>query len=123
MSINHFINKIKSSLKEDYFIIIMYFLVVLGVSLSSFALGKFSVLNTSCANEVKTTGDNVLDLDISPQESQNNEEKVYVASRNGKSYYPLACSGAKRIKEENKIWFANKIEAEKSGYTLSSTCK
>jgi hypothetical protein len=46
-----------------------------------------------------------------------------VASKNGTKYYPLDCGGAKRIKEENKIWFANKEEAEKFGYSLSLTCK
>jgi hypothetical protein len=35
----------------------------------------------------------------------------------------LGCSGANRIKPENEIWFSTKEEAEKSGFTLSTTCK
>lgn len=46
-----------------------------------------------------------------------------VASKNGTKYYSLGCSGAKRIKEENKIFFASVTEAQKAGLSPSSTCK
>jgi len=55
--------------------------------------------------------------------NNNSKEKRYVASKNGKLYYSLGCSGAKRISEKNKIWFATSEEAEKSGFTFSSSCK
>lgn len=47
----------------------------------------------------------------------------YVASKNGTKYYLPNCSGAKRIKEENKVWFASIEDAKASGRTPSSTCK
>lgn len=47
----------------------------------------------------------------------------YVASKNGEAYYLPWCSGANRIKEENKIWFASKEEAEGRGYRPAKTCK
>ena len=47
----------------------------------------------------------------------------YVASKNGTKYYLSTCSGAKRIKDENKIWFASVDDAKASGRTPSSTCK
>lgn len=47
----------------------------------------------------------------------------YVASKTGKKYYLPSCSGAKRIKEENKVWFDTKAAAEAAGYTAASTCK
>jgi len=47
---------------------------------------------------------------------------VYVASRNGAKYYLPSCSGAGRIKEENKVWFQTETEAVNAGYTPASSC-
>lgn len=49
--------------------------------------------------------------------------KNYFGSSRGSKYYSIGCTGGKTLKEENKIWFASKEEAEKAGYELSSTCK
>lgn len=46
----------------------------------------------------------------------------YVASKNGTKYYLPSCSGASRIKEANRVWFASKEEAEASGRTPASNC-
>lgn len=46
----------------------------------------------------------------------------YVASKNGLSYHFPWCSGAKRIKEENKVWFQTKEEAEAGGYKPAANC-
>lgn len=46
----------------------------------------------------------------------------YVASKNGAKYYLPECSGAKRIKDENKVWFATIEEAKSSGRTPASNC-
>lgn len=51
------------------------------------------------------------------------ETQPYVASKNGKTYYPVSCSGARRIKEGNRVYFTSTSEAEQRGYTLSKTCK
>lgn len=50
-------------------------------------------------------------------------EGGYVASKNGTKYHLPWCGSAKQIKEENKIWFATKAEAEAAGYTPASNCK
>lgn len=47
----------------------------------------------------------------------------YVASKNGSAYYLPWCGGVSRIKEENKVWFATKEEAEANGYRPAKTCK
>lgn len=47
----------------------------------------------------------------------------YVASKKGTKYHLPWCAGAKSMKEENKIWFNSKEEAEKAGYTPASNCK
>lgn len=61
---------------------------------------------------------------VSPQE---NEPLAtggqYVASRNGTKYYLPWCGTAKRIKEENKVWFASKEEAVAAGYEPGKNCK
>ncbi len=44
----------------------------------------------------------------------------YVASRYGKTYYRAACDN--RIKEENKIFFRTKEDAEKAGLILAKSC-
>lgn len=48
-----------------------------------------------------------------------------VASKKSTSklYHFTWCSGAKRIKEENKLWFSSSTEAERAGYTLAGNCQ
>lgn len=46
-----------------------------------------------------------------------------VASKNGTKYHLPWCSGAQRIKEENKIWFTTIEEAKAAGYTPAANCK
>jgi len=45
----------------------------------------------------------------------------YVGSINGTKYYLPSCSGAKRIKPANYIWFQNAQDAQIQGYT-PGTC-
>ncbi|MDB5195315.1 MAG: protein of unknown function with transrane region [Parcubacteria group bacterium] len=49
-------------------------------------------------------------------------EGKYVASKTGKKYYLPSCSGAKRIKETNKVWFASVADAQAAGLTPASNC-
>jgi hypothetical protein len=46
-----------------------------------------------------------------------------VVSKNGSKYHFEHCSGAKQIKEENKIVFVSPSAAEAAGYTLAANCK
>jgi hypothetical protein len=46
-----------------------------------------------------------------------------VASNTGTKYHLPWCSGAQRISEANKIYFASKAEAEKAGYAPAANCK
>ncbi len=46
-----------------------------------------------------------------------------VGSKNGSKYHYPHCSGAKQIKEENKIVFLSSAVAETAGYTLATNCK
>lgn len=46
----------------------------------------------------------------------------YVASKNGAAYHFPWCAGALKIKEENKLWFQTKGDAEKAGYKPAGNC-
>lgn len=46
-----------------------------------------------------------------------------VASKSGTKYYFPWCGTVKRIKEENKVWFASREAAEAAGYEPASNCK
>ena len=58
---------------------------------------------------------------VSPPNSDKIDKRV-MASRNGTTYYYPWCSGAKRIKEENIIWFATKEAALSAGLKASANC-
>ena len=45
-----------------------------------------------------------------------------VVSKNSDKYHYSWCSGAKRIKPENQIWFTSAQEAESKGYVLAGNC-
>jgi len=45
-----------------------------------------------------------------------------VVSKNSDKYHYSWCSGAKRIKPENQVWFNSAKEAESKGYVLAGNC-
>ncbi|HUC88477.1 MAG TPA: hypothetical protein VMR49_00400 [Candidatus Paceibacterota bacterium] len=129
MSINYFLNKIKGSINVDK-VTIMYSLVIIGVGISAFGLGRISVQNNLSKDDnlgITITQNNELaSASLSTNSNTSNiiqSGKNYVASKNGKLYYTPTCAGAKRIAQKNEVWFNTAVEAEKSGYTLSTSCK
>ena len=46
----------------------------------------------------------------------------FVASKNGKKYYPLSCPSVQRIKQENKIFFSSEAEAKGAGLEPAAGC-
>ena len=50
------------------------------------------------------------------------KEFPFVASSRGKYYYPVDCSLANGLKEENKIYFKTQQEAENNGYIYNTRC-
>lgn len=126
MSIPNFIHKIKSKTGLDK-ATLLYLAVVVLVGVSSFGLGRISteeknVDSKDIVIEDSVSIDNNTETDFS-RETDLSTEKRYVASKNGKMYYSLGCSGAKRIKPENEVWFETREDAEKSGFVFSPTCK
>jgi hypothetical protein len=45
------------------------------------------------------------------------------ASKNGTKYYFPNCSGLKRVKAENLIWFESEAKAQAAGLSLASGCR
>lgn len=129
MNIPNFKEKIKPLGENGDFLVI---LVVLLSSLASFGLGRLSVSSENEAGNTDSViiqGVNFIESGVegSSVQTHQNEQKVsekgeFVASKNGTKYYKEGCDGAKRILEENKIWFQTQEEAELSGYEKSSTC-
>lgn len=52
-------------------------------------------------------------------EKQESGQCPFVGSRNSNKYHLATCAVAKRIKQENRICFASKEDAEKRGYVPS----
>jgi hypothetical protein len=104
-------------------------LVVLCVAVSSFCLGRFSLLE---ASKPKIS---INMCDLSPQiafsQHETNPPKdeaalaqkgQFVGSKSSNKYHLPECSGAKRITSANKIWFQSREEAEKAGYSPAGNC-
>ena len=132
-----YIEKVKSRIidtKSDLYIAALIFLV----GMASFGLGRLSVLwptkepitiesqtnadYTQTNAENKQTGAGVIlrESASGPRESALGK---YIASKNGMAYHFPWCPGAQRIKEENKVWFQSKEEAEKAGYKPAGNCE
>ncbi len=131
MSITNFIHKIKSKTHIDKTTILFLFIII-GVGIGSFALGRLSIKSSNSNINTKITASGIysentlINQSIEKNDVLSEEiyrEKKYVASKNGKMYYPLGCNSAKRIKPENEVWFSSELDAEKSGYIKSSMCK
>lgn len=125
MSITNLLNKIKSKINFDKQTFLLIFIVIL-VGGTSFGLGRLSTREyiddeITIENIDDGVGDNTK-TGYNEEGSFENQRR-YVASKNGSKYYSRDCSGANRIKLENQIWFKNREDAEKSGFTYSSTCK
>jgi hypothetical protein len=62
---------------------------------------------------------NNVDSSTSNNSSQSGQ---FVASSQGKKYYPINCTAAQSLSEKNKIYFTSEAEAQAKGYTKSSSC-
>ena len=105
---------------------IFILLVLIITAFTSFGLGRLSKTESaktpiSIKNNNLATISGILEKpEFSPSLQIGGR---YVASMNSNKYHAPWCSGAQRIKEENKIWFNSKEEAESAGYTPASNCK
>lgn len=94
--------------------------VIILVAVISFGLGRLSKIR-----EEKTPI--TIEEDRQPNSQRATltvgEDKIFVASKNGKKYYYAWCESSQKIKESNRVWFATKEEAEKAGYEPAANCR
>lgn len=139
MSISEALSKIKAYVgfiekREIYASFLIFF-----TALASFALGRLSanqskrtpvtVESMASVYEAKAVGDTKREVPsiaspkpVTKVPQANAGTGSYVASKSGKKYYLPACSGVKRIKDENKVWFAAESDAQAAGYTPAANC-
>jgi hypothetical protein len=115
---------------------ILTVIIVILVGLGSFGLGRLSKSNTSSGIQIEYLGQeasaiqatqysNVLQktaITDTPASSSSSGKNFFASSR-GSKYYPVGCQAGNNLKQENRIYFATREEAEKSGYELSSSCR
>jgi len=135
-SLNKIALKVKTASRvledKDVFTVI----IIILVAFSSFGLGRVSSIDSTKVPIFVENGASLapksLDVEVNaadsstPAEISNNTEIFagkYVASRNGTKYHYPWCSGAQRIKDENKVWFESTEAAKKAGYQPASNCK
>lgn len=94
--------------------------VVVLVGLSAFGLGRLSVLGEGPRLLIQMP-DGTQTASVQ-QAGQAAISGNFVASKSGTKYYLPSCSGASRIKEENKVWFASASAAEAAGYGPAANC-
>ena len=111
--------------QKDIFLV---FCIVL-ISITSFNLGKIGALKKtpitimpgqSQADVYSAVGDK--NTAENPAKPQAVIDRRVVVSKNSDKYHFTWCSGAKRIKEENKIWFETEAAAQAAGYTKAGNC-
>lgn len=102
-----------ASHKEDMYLVLIIFLV----ALASFGLGRLSI-------QAEERGK--LQIVYPERQSASAIDATrggrYVASLSGSKYHLPTCPGAQRMKEENKIWFDTKEDAETAGYEPAANC-
>jgi hypothetical protein len=98
---------------------------------ASFGLGRLSVdrptpllcEEVSPAGSLREVTEEVTRESSQKETVQKTSEGNFVASQTGSAYYALWCAGASRIKQENKVFFTTKEEAEQAGYAPAKNCK
>lgn len=128
-------NKIKVLLMEhpDLPKDVFFALLVVLVGGGGFALGRLSVGEEARRDELKIVESSSFSGAVINAKSRTNgevstkvsllAEGMYVGSKTGSIYHLPWCAGAKRIRDENKIWFMDKHDAEQRGYKPAGNCK
>ncbi len=121
MSIRELTSKIKLFVitkEKDLFFIIL----LLVTACLAFGLGRLAQIEanrTPIRIEIPTADE---EISVADQVTAS-LGGLYVASKSGTKYHFPWCAGALRIKEENKIWFDSKEQAEIAGYEPAANCK
>jgi hypothetical protein len=134
-SISYSMKKIKGFIDSNKGKDILTVLIVILVGLGSFQMGKLSQKNTIESPKIDFTGLNTNQTTSNTAKIENNDVSKpiientkktgpgeFFGSNKGTKYYSITCSAGKIIKEENRIYFSSKEDAENAGYVLSNSC-
>lgn len=117
MSLNYYIEKIKESEEDIYMTLIVIIVGIIG-----FGLGRLSKIEER-KTPIIIKNEAVAEKSLTNEAYRPITSGQYVASKTGSSFYFPWCSGARRIKEANMVWFKSKEEAISRGYTPAGNCK
>ncbi|MSR75988.1 MAG: hypothetical protein EXS68_00135 [Candidatus Ryanbacteria bacterium] len=109
--LHQFTEKIKGLIEVYFWGLGVFLVVVIGVGLWRLTVAEQAKFEPKLVP-------NAFEIRLDGQGTGN-----FVASKNGKVYYPKACKSASRIKDENRLFFASALEAEGAGYSRSAQCK
>jgi hypothetical protein len=112
--------KLKSLLRSEQ--TFMAGLVCL-IGIISFVLGRYSVVEPFIAPDNQSNEAGIVFTDAPEQAISTTTTVSVVASSGGTKYHLPTCSGAKRIKESNKIYFNSILLAKAAGYEPAVNCK
>lgn len=99
--------------------IVLISLIVFGIILLiDFSGGRGEIIIQSPS---PSTGQAASVSKIITNSDKSTNQGVFVGSVNSNKYHWPNCSFAKRISEENKIWFSSEQEAENEGYVKCSS--
>ena len=125
MSIQDIQEKINQLFADDA---IFFSLIILLVGVTSFGLGRQSVIidnDGAFKRELEQNGSTQTALSV--QKTLDNQDistsTVYVGSKNSDKYHLPWCPGAKQIAEQNKVYFTSLEEAKVAGYMPAGNCK
>ncbi|OGI67501.1 hypothetical protein A3A05_01525 [Candidatus Nomurabacteria bacterium RIFCSPLOWO2_01_FULL_41_12] len=120
--------KIKQFLESEKGKDILTVIIVILVGLGSFGLGRLSKSAQNPGIQIEYSDEDLLKVEnqeanVISSVEENVAGKTFFASNRGTKYYSVGCSAGKTIKQENRVYFDTREEAEKAGYGLSSSCR
>ena len=135
--------KIKQFLESGKGKDIIIIFIVISVGFGAFELGRLSKTGNSSGIKIEYNGQTETASVISALKTSNllaapttasksapsgtmsqpTGSKNFFASIRGTKYYPTGCTAGNTLKQENRIYFETREEAEKAGYVLSSSCR
>ncbi len=117
--------------RNEFFIISIIAILVVGISAFSFGLIKGAKLNKVPVRISNNVSEDVICKKVELfknnsktfeiNKDQNNTCK-YVGSINGKKFYPPTCPSVRKINPKNLTCFESEEDAFKKGYTRAKSC-
>lgn len=108
---------------RDLYVVVLIILI----SAMSYGLGRLSKIQENrvpvqIENPGQVLGSSISNTANIGSLEQDDSSGKYVGSINSDKYHLPWCSGATRISDGNKVWFASKADAQAQGYVPAGNC-